>query len=164
MVTPTQAQELLGRLLDPSNRADPYPAYAQIREAGPLRLPDFHLTVFSSYRDCDAVLRHPSSAGDSAKSTAARRRYAAVDDEQSFGEPSFLFLDPPDHTRLRGLVSKAFVPKVVKALEPDIADLVQNLLDAVAESRSGTWGSARGPTSASAHRWRGWRRPSRCRP
>ena len=64
MNTATQAQKLLVRLLDPANRADPYPAYAQIRELGPLRLPDFKLTAFSSYRDCDDVLRHPSSASD----------------------------------------------------------------------------------------------------
>lgn len=133
MSSVTQAQELLGQLLDPSNRADPYPTYSRIREAGPLRLPDFHLTVFSSYRDCDAVLRHPSSASDSAKSTAVQRRLADVDDEKSFGEPSFLFLDPPDHTRLRGLVSKAFVPKVVKALQPDITAIVQSLLDTASE-------------------------------
>ena len=42
-----------------------------------------------------------------------------------------MFLDPPDHTRLRKLVSKAFAPKVVKALEPDIAALVTALLDDV---------------------------------
>jgi cytochrome P450 len=76
------SQALLVQLLDPSNRADPYPAYEQIRERGPLLMPDAHLTVFSSFTDCDDVLRHPSSASD----------------------------------RLRKLVSKAFVPKVVKAL------------------------------------------------
>ncbi len=77
MTTATQAQELLGQLLDPANRADPYPVYAQIREHGPLHLPDFHLTVFSSYQDCDDVLRHPSSASDRLKSTAAQREIAA---------------------------------------------------------------------------------------
>jgi cytochrome P450 len=40
-------------------------------------------------------------------------------------------MDPPDHTRLRKLVSKAFVPKVVKALEPDITAMVDELLDAI---------------------------------
>jgi cytochrome P450 len=44
-----------------------------------------------------------------------------------------LFLDPPDHTRLRKLVSKAFVPKVVNELAPLIADLVDGMLDRVAE-------------------------------
>jgi cytochrome P450 len=44
-----------------------------------------------------------------------------------------LFLDPPDHTRLRKLVSKAFAPKVVNALQPDITILVDGLLDRIAE-------------------------------
>src|SRR6202000_1351429 len=47
--------------------------------------------------------------------------------------PMFLFLDPPDHTRLRKLVSKAFVPKVVNELQPEIAGLVNGLLDRIAE-------------------------------
>ncbi len=46
--------------------------------------------------------------------------------------PGFLFLDPPDHTRLRKLVSKAFSPRVVKALEPDITSMVDDLLDKAA--------------------------------
>src|SRR6202034_3096540 len=49
------------------------------------------------------------------------------------GPPMFLFLDPPDHTRLRKLVSKAFVPKVVNELQPDITELVDGLLDRIAE-------------------------------
>ena len=44
-----------------------------------------------------------------------------------------MFLDPPDHTRLRKLVSKAFSPRVVKALHPDITALVGGLLDQIAE-------------------------------
>jgi cytochrome P450 len=47
--------------------------------------------------------------------------------------PMFLFLDPPDHTRLRKLVSKAFVPKVVNELTPHITELVDGLLDRVAD-------------------------------
>ena len=132
MTTTAQAQELLVRLLDPSNRANPYPVYEQIRERGPLQLPEFNLTVFSSYQDCDDVLRHPSSASDRLKSTVAQREIAAGNEPRPLGQPGFLFLDPPDHTRLRKLVSKAFVPKVVKALEPDITALVDSLLDEVA--------------------------------
>ena len=132
MTTTAQPQELLVRLLDPSNRANPYPAYEQIRERGPLHLPKFNLTVFSSYQDCDDVLRHPASASDRLKSTVAQREIAAGNEPRPLGQPGFLFLDPPDHTRLRKLVSKAFVPKVVKALEPDITALVDSLLDKVA--------------------------------
>jgi cytochrome P450 len=133
MTTTAESQTLLLQLLDPSNRANPYPAYEQIRERDPLQLPEANLTVFSAYQDCDDVLRHPSSASDRLKSTAAQRDIAAGESPRPLGTPGFLFLDPPDHTRLRKLVSKAFAPKVVKALEPDITALVDSLLDQIAE-------------------------------
>src|SRR6476661_6347886 len=126
-------QALLLELLDPSNRANPYPAYERIRERGPLQLPHMTLNVFSSFADCDDVLRHPSSASDRLKSTAAQRQIEEGAEARAFGPPGFLFLDPPDHTRLRKLVSKAFVPKVIKSLEPDITALVDSLLDGVEE-------------------------------
>jgi cytochrome P450 len=78
------------------------------------------------------VLRHPSSASDRLKSTAAQRQIAEGGEARPIGPPGFLFLDPPDHTRLRKLVSKAFAPKVVKALEADITAMVDSLLDQVA--------------------------------
>ena len=136
MTTAADSQALLLHLLDPSNRADPYPTYTQIRERGPLQLPGMTLNVFSSFQDCDDVLRHPSSASDRLKSTAAQREIAEGAEARPVGPPGFLFLDPPDHTRLRKLVSKAFVPKVVKALEPDITALVDGLLDKVEEQGS----------------------------
>jgi cytochrome P450 len=136
MTTTADPQALLLQLLDPSNRANPYPAYEQIRKRGPLQLPDMTLNVFSSYQDCDDVLRHPSSASDRLKSTAAQREIAEGVEIRPIGPPGFLFLDPPDHTRLRKLVSKAFVPNVVKALEPDITGLVDALLDKVVERGS----------------------------
>jgi cytochrome P450 len=124
------------QLLDPSSRPNPYPAYARIRECGPLQLPDMTLNVFSSFADCDDVLRHPSSASDRLKSTAAQQEIAEGAEARPGGPPGFLFLDPPDHTRLRKLVSKAFAPKVVKALEPDIMALVDSLLDSVQQRGS----------------------------
>lgn len=126
-------QALLVQLLDPANRADPYPVYGQLRESGPLRMPESNLIVFSSFSDCEKVLRNPASCSDRLKSTSAQRLLAAGENPRPMGTPGFLFLDPPDHTRLRRLVSKAFSPRVVKALEPDIAGLVDGLLDAVAE-------------------------------
>jgi len=135
MARTTDPQARRFPLLDPSNRANPYPAYDQIRASGPLQVPGQNLTVFSSFDDCDAVLRHPSSANDQSKSTRVQREMAkATEAPPSAGQPSFLFLDPPDHTRLRRLVSKAFVPKVVQALEPDISAMVDTLLDEAARA------------------------------
>ena len=132
--TPAHAdlQRLL-QLLDPANRADPYGIYAQFRDLGPVQLPEANMVVFSSYRDCDEVLRHPSSSSAFMNSTAMKRRIEAGMAQRRQFPPGFLFLDPPDHTRLRKLVSKAFAPKVVNALQPDIAGLVDGLLDAIAE-------------------------------
>jgi cytochrome P450 len=129
---PAEAQALLLQLLDPTNRADPYPVYAKCRERGPIQLLDANLTVFSTLCDCDEVLRHPSSSSDRKNSTIARRMLASGEWPKPAGPPGFLFLDPPDHTRLRKLVSKAFAPKVVSALHPDITALVDGLLDRIA--------------------------------
>jgi cytochrome P450 len=136
-----ESQGLLRQLLDSANRADPYRLYAQLRDRGPFQLREGNLAVFTTYRDCDEVLRHPSSSSDRTKSTIAQRQIQAQ--TQALIEagaelppqvqPGFLFLDPPDHTRLRKLVSKAFAPKVVNALQPDISALVDGLLDRIAE-------------------------------
>jgi cytochrome P450 len=140
MVTATESHALLGAALAPSNRVDPYPYYRALREHGPLQVPEVSLTVFSSFADCDAALRHPASASDRMKSTLAQRQIAAGEAPRPFGlaglvdrrrAPAFLFLDPPDHTRLRTLVSKAFVPKVIHELTPDIVALVDTLLDTI---------------------------------
>ncbi|BBY58148.1 cytochrome P450 [Mycolicibacterium sarraceniae] len=134
MTAPAEPQALLLKLLDPAIRADPYPVYRQILEGGPMQMPESTLHVLSSFADCDDVLRHPDSCSDRMKSTAAQQAVAEGQDIRPFGAPGFLFLDPPDHTRLRRLVSKAFSPRVVKALEPDITGFVDGLLDKVADS------------------------------
>jgi cytochrome P450 len=128
-----ELQALLLQLLDPANRADPYPLYAKFRERGPIQLPAVNITVFSTSRDCDEVLRHPSSSSNRWNSTVAQRQLASGAWSKPAVPPGFLFLDPPDHTRLRKLVSKAFAPKVVNALQPDITAMVDGLLDQIAE-------------------------------
>ena len=128
-----ELQALLLQLLDPASRADPYPLYAKFRERGPIQLPAVNVTVFSTSRDCDEVLRHPSSSSNRWNSTIAQRQLASGAWSKPAVPPGFLFLDPPDHTRLRKLVSKAFAPKVVNALQPDITAMVDGLLDQIAE-------------------------------
>ena len=118
--------------MDPGNRADPYPLYERFLDSGPLALPDANLVVFPGFAECDEVLRHPASANDRLKSTLTQKQIAAGQRQaRPFGEPGFLFLDPPDHTRLRGLAQKAFAPKVIKALEADIVTMVDGLLEGV---------------------------------
>jgi len=134
MTAPAEPQALLLKLLDPAIRANPYPVYRQIFDSGPMHMPESTLHVLSSFADCDEVLRHPDSCSDRMKSTAMQRAVEAGEQPRPFGAPGFLFLDPPDHTRLRKLVSKAFSPKVVKSLEPDITGLVDGLLDKVDET------------------------------
>jgi cytochrome P450 len=128
-----ELQALLLQLLDPASRADPYALYAKFRERGPIQLPAVNVTVFSTSRDCDEVLRHPSSSSNRWNSTIAQRQLASGAWSKPAVPPGFLFLDPPDHTRLRKLVSKAFAPKVVNALQPDITAMVDGLLDQIAE-------------------------------
>jgi cytochrome P450 len=132
-----ESHGLLRQLLDPANRADPYRLYTQLRDRGPFHLPEGNLAVFSTYRDCDEVLRHPSSSSDRTKSTLAQRQIQvqikAAAELPAPTPAGFLFLDPPDHTRLRKLVSKAFAPKVVNALQSDVSALVDGLLDRIAE-------------------------------
>lgn len=136
-----ESQGMLLRLLDPASRPDPYPLFALFRQRGSFHLPDGNVAVFSTYRDCDEVLRHPSSSSDRLKSTVVRRQMQTqiqrlIDagvQVPAQAPPGFLFLDPPDHTRLRKLVSKAFAPKVVNALQPEITELVDGLLDRIAE-------------------------------
>jgi cytochrome P450 len=124
---------------DPSHKSDPHPVYHQLRAAAPvLRNPEMGESVLTRYDDCLAVLRDPRFS-----SSPEHRIYpegAEVPDFRigmSGGDGSgarvLLFLDPPDHTRLRKLVSKAFTPRTVERLRPHIAELVDGILDEAAE-------------------------------
>jgi cytochrome P450 len=84
-------------------------------------------------------LRDPRLSADDRKSRrfdAMRKRLqkAGVWDEEDARTPSMLRTDPPDHTRMRRLVSKAFTPRAVAALEPRIVKIVDELIDSVAGS------------------------------
>jgi cytochrome P450 len=112
-------------LADPSVIADPYPLYARMREASPFTELDGALVVFGRYDDCSRILRDPKGSSERDKSLLAPNR-----PDRARRRSSFLSLDPPDHTRLRRLVSKAFTPRVVATLAPRITELANELLDA----------------------------------
>lgn len=111
----------------------PYPLYHQLREHDPVYWDEAaHSWVLTRYKDVLSALRDP-------RFTAARFTFDTsgfpAEFQQAIEPPiraltrQMLFLDPPDHTRLRGLVSKAFTPRVVEAIRPHIQQLVDQLLD-----------------------------------
>ena len=108
--------------------ADPYPMYHRLRTEDPVHHSALGFWVLTRYEDVVAALRDPRLAKEAIASFVAAR----------FGAPvpamglSMLDRDPPDHTRLRGLVSKAFTPRVVEGLRPRIQQIVDGLLDGVA--------------------------------
>ncbi len=100
---------------------DPYRTYEQLRQKDPVhRMRLIEAWALTRYEDVQDVL------ADHKRFTNAERNY----DYMQYR--TFLDLDPPDHTRLRGLVSKAFTPRAVRELGPRIQELVDELLDAAA--------------------------------
>ena len=101
-------------------RAHPYPLYDELRRKDPVhRMRLIDSWVLTNYEDIDIVLRD-------------HRRFG--NEGRDFGYIpyiSMLDLDPPDHTRIRSLVSQGFTPRSVAALEPRIRQRVDELLDAL---------------------------------
>jgi hypothetical protein len=117
------------------NLRDPYPMYARFRERDPVhhsRLIDGW--ALFRYADVIEVLRDPRFSADERNSNnfALHRRQlvaaGALDADDPL-EQSMLRMDAPDHTRLRGLVNKGFVPRAVEKLRPRVETLVKELLD-----------------------------------
>ncbi|MBB2991400.1 cytochrome P450 [Mycolicibacterium iranicum] len=133
-IIPAGPQERFEAIFDPAIRSDPYPAFRAAAHAAPFALPEQNMVVFGSYADCDQILRHPDGAVDRRKSTVVRNAIAGGADPAGFDTHSFLILDPPDHTRLRKLAQKAFSPRRIRQLQPEITAIVDGLLDRVADS------------------------------
>jgi cytochrome P450 len=113
-------------LADPAVIADPYPLYARLREASPFTELDGSLVVLGRYADCSRILRDPKTSSRRNESLLASAQTAQTG--PAGRTSSFLSLDPPDHTRLRRLVAKAFTPRVVATLAPRITHLANELL------------------------------------
>jgi cytochrome P450 PksS len=121
-------------------KADPYPFFARLRAEAPVcrvPAPDKHNTwLVTRYDDVVALLKDERFIKD---------RRAALTPEQAARQPwipaalrplerNMLDLDPPDHTRLRGLVHRAFTPRLVEDLRGRVQEITDGLLDA-AEAR-----------------------------
>jgi cytochrome P450 len=124
---------LLSIFTTPEGKADPYPPYAKVREASSFHRSSLGVGVLARYEDCQAVLRDnrfgrgdqrldPSVLGLS--EDEFRARFPRLSERPE----SMLGLDPPDHTRMRGLVAKAFTPRAIERLRPSIQRIAEELL------------------------------------
>jgi cytochrome P450 len=134
MNIPAEVDGLLGELLlSPEGRQDPYPRYQRVRELAPVHQSGLGFWVLSRYDDCQQLLRDPRFGKGDRRDRELRLPADAAEALARIRQraPSMLFVDPPDHTRLRGLVAKAFTARTVERLRPHIGRLLDELLDAV---------------------------------
>jgi cytochrome P450 len=115
---------------------DPYPQYATMREQAPVYLHPFGFWLLTGYEEVAWLLRAPGLSVEDDNVTPGsplrQLREEAYGDAPRVGAVSMLDRDPPDHTRLRKLVSKAFTPRAIQALRPRITELVDGMLDGMA--------------------------------
>jgi cytochrome P450 len=131
------AAPVLEDLGSPAFLADPYPVYARLREAAPVCWHEpWQGWVVTRYADALAVLQdhqHFSNAGRQSRMLSRlppEVRAALQPLEDHYTQGGLSNQDPPNHTRLRALISQAFTPRAVEALRAPIQAIIDDLLDA----------------------------------
>jgi cytochrome P450 len=131
-------------MADPRASQDPWPLYEALRREAPVSESPMGFFVLARHADCLALLRDRRASSDGTRIDPDRApAFTPVDEvaNAALGDLTqleqdnrpFLFRDPPDHTRLRGLVQQAFTPKMVEGLRPRVAQVVDELLDRALE-------------------------------
>lgn len=127
--------------LEPGYMENPYRHFAEMRDGQPVHLSMIDLWVLFDHDDVFRLLRDPSmSVMDSKIEVRDEERIAEMNElvgDDFEPDTSMLNTDPPDHTRLRRLVSKAFTPTAIQALRPRIQELVDDALDQIEQRGSG---------------------------
>ena len=118
--------EVLFNPFQPEFHADPYPFYRRLRELDPVHQTPMGFWVLTRYDDCVAVLRDQRFGREEFQQMLSAVYGDAT--EQPALPRSMLFRDPPDHTRLRGLVSKAFTPRTIEVMRGHIQEIVDRLI------------------------------------
>lgn len=122
----------LYHLLDPEVLANPYPLYHRLRSEAPVHWDHFlHAWVVTRYADVVAVFQHFSANRTPTPEQLEGLGLSTLAPLAQMMVRQMLFLDPPDHARVRGLASKAFTPRRVEALRAHIQHITDSLLDAV---------------------------------
>src|SRR6201987_1537858 len=130
----TATTEPLFNPLSPEFIRDPYPHYERLRTTDPMHVTALGSFVASRHAEASLVLRDKRFGKDYVERT--KRRYGPqIMEEPVFRSMSHWMLqqDPPDHTRLRGLVVKAFTARRVEDMRPRIQQVVDQTIDAIFE-------------------------------
>jgi cytochrome P450 len=137
----TPSAEESSRTLSPFQASvitDPYPMLKalQAQGEGVLQEPSLGSWLVTRHDDVDALLRDHSLSRDPRKSETGAMAARLRGNEEEFDPErlSILFLDPPDHTRLRGLVNRAFTPRAVENMRPRAQEIADKLFDAVQDA------------------------------
>jgi cytochrome P450 len=116
---------------------NPYEQYRRLREDDPVRPALVPGWILFRYDDCVRLLRDPTLSVEDENVIGDSQRAALVaefmGDREPRGRRAILNLDPPDHDRIRRLVSYAFTPKRIQAMRPRVEQLVTDALDAVSD-------------------------------
>ena len=126
-------------IFSPDNIRDPYPMYRQIREGSPiLELPDANMMILTRYSDVQTVLRD-RSLGHTDDSMMTEQQLQEIEDNPAIRSlrQTMLLKNPPDHTRLRGLVVKAFDARRAETMRERIRAIANELVDDFFDSGSG---------------------------
>jgi len=134
----TTLDDLDQQLGSPAFVDDPYPTYHRLRGEDPVHWSEtVGAWLLTRYDDVSTTLRDPRHFSSSGRFSAVLEglngdeRVAVRPLEEHF-TVGLLGSDPPDHTRLRGLINRAFTPRVVEGLRPRVQEIVDGLLDAAA--------------------------------
>ena len=128
----------LGRDFKPFDTAEPFPFYARARAQAPIFYsPEIDYWVVTRYADIREIFRNPATFSSENTQAPFKQRPAEVQkvlDDGGFANVSGLSgRQPPDHTRLRGFIKKAFTPRRVASLEPDIRAITTRMIDRFAD-------------------------------
>ncbi len=131
MTTAMEPGQAVFDLSDPAVHADPYPTYARMRAEAPVyRQEPFGVWWLFRHADCEEALRNPRLGSPWGSPESIARKLGDGPAACYVGK-AMLSHDPPEHTRLRRAVARAFTPRAVEAMRPRVVEKVNGLLDEV---------------------------------
>jgi cytochrome P450 len=129
MLSVTEADEVLTSIVATDDGLqDPYSRYEALRAGSPRWRSESGAIVLTGYDDCLEVLRHPK-LGRAEEDMDIPSTFGRAERDGNRNTSTMLFLNPPDHTRIRSLVSRAFTPRRVEGMRSDFRALLDPIMD-----------------------------------